>query len=323
MNNKLSTRQQNLQIILNLLDEHSQLSAKELANLTGLSIVSINKLLDIINSKSNIITNDFLNTKGRRAKVYKINYDAKSLGVLELVEIDKKMMAIYYLTNLRGQARFKTLSHQEITSIKQLTKFIKTEISENKPDRIIIGFPGAALDGYLQTSDIKDLQGINLSQTIQNVTGISTTIVNDANASTYGAARELNESQNIAVGLYFPHYLGLGIGIVINNQLINGADGLAGEAQYSTISSDLNAVEKIIQYTQNIISFLNPNLIIIYTEKIKLTDNQIETIKQTLKKRLPVFQNYRLDFKRNFENDYLIGLATIGRQNILKEIIID
>lgn len=323
MDAKLTTRQQNLQTILNLLDENPRLSAKQLANLTGLSIVSINKLLDVIISKSSIIATDSLDTRGRRAKVYKLNYAATSLGIVELLEIDQKMTAIYFLTDLAGHIKSKTVAHTEMTSLEQLMTFIKTQVAKQVPARIVVGFPGAELNGYLQTSDIKNLHDINLAQMIQTATDISTTIVNDANASTYGAAHELRENNNIAVGIYFPHHLGLGVGIVINNQLINGADGLAGEVQYSTIASDLNATEKIIAYVQNIVSFLNPNLIIVYTEKLNLSAVQKESIKETLKKKLPIFKNYRLDFDRSFENDYLTGLSTIGRQNLLREIVIN
>jgi len=320
---RLSARQQNLQAILNLLDENEQLSAKELSALTGLSIVSINKLLAIILNNTEIITTDYVNTRGRRAKIYRLNYDAYQLGIVSLVEDGTEIKATYFLTNLQGKILQKQFNNQTITSVEQLTKFIKSQTASNKPAKIIIGVPGAELDGYLQISDVKSLQGINLSLAIETTTDIKTVVVNDANASTFGAAIELNESQNIAVGIYFPNNFAPGVGIVINNRLINGADGLAGEVEYSTIDQKATLSKQIIEYTQNIISFLDPNLIIIYAEKSQLSNLQIDQIKQTIQRRLPLHDKYKIDFERSFEEDYRLGLATIGRHKILNDFIVD
>lgn len=319
--NKFSTRQRNLQTILQLLDDNQTLSAKQLAQLTGLSIVSVNKLLDILDSQTELIATDFLNTRGRRAKTYQLNYDAAHLGIVQLVENDNKIKATYFLTDLSGKILFKKFNDHQIESIDQLTQFIKQQTALNHPQKIIIGVPGAQLDGYLQLSDVKSLRGINLSLAIETATDIETIVINDANAGTFGAAIELNESKNIAVGIYFPNNFGPGVGIVINNRLINGADGLAGEIEYSTIDSDMAVTDQIIAHVQNIISFLDPNLVIVYADKLNLPSLVIDQIKQTVQRHLPLHQNYQLDFSRNFERDYLTGLTTIGRQNIIKSIV--
>lgn len=321
--NKLSARQQNLQSILTLLDTNEKLSAKELAKLTGLSIVSINKLLDILNDSTNIIDSDYINTRGRRAKLYKLNYDSIKLGILQLVEIDNQIQAIYYLTNLAGTVLSKKVHDQKIDSIEELTNFLQKQTIQDPPAKIVIGTPGAELDGYLQLSDLEVLQGINLPLAVKTATDIDTIVVNDANAGTYGAAIELNQSKNSAVGIYFPNSFGPGVGIVINNHLIQGADGLAGEVEYSTVDQTAVITEQIINHLQNIISLLNPNLILVYVEKLGLTPIQIDQIKQTIHRNLPLHQKYQLNFERNFEKDYLTGLTTIGRHDILKSLVSD
>ena len=323
IDNKFSARQQNLQAILNLLDKYDRLSAKELSNYTGLSIVSINKLLEVLITSSNIIAIDYLNTRGRRAKIYRLNYDTIDLGIVQLEEINNKIQATYSLTDLSGKILLKKSNNAAITSISQLTKFISQETNKHKPEKIIIGVPGAELNGYLQLSDVESLRGINLSLAIRTATNVETIVVNDANATTFGAATELNQSGNTAVGLYFPKNSGPGVGIVINNQLINGADGLAGEIEYSTVDIHNSPSQQIISHIQNIISFLNPHLILVYADKLALTDLQIDQIKQTVHRNLPLHEKYKLDFDRNFESDYLTGLTTIGRKNILKNIIVN
>lgn len=323
IDNKYSARQRNLQSILQLLDQYDQLSAKQLASLTGLSIVSINKLLDVIDSNSELIATDYLNTRGRRAKIYKLNYNAKELGVVQLEESNNQIKATYFLTNLAGTIKFKQFNDKKIESVQELTNFIHHQTMQHHPAKVIIGVPGAELDGYLQLSDVESLRGINLPLAVKTATDIETIVVNDANASTYGAAFDLRENENIAVGIYFPNSFGPGVGIVINNRLIHGADGLAGEIEYSTVDSNLDLPQQIEQHVQNIISFLDPNLIIVYADKLKLTALQQDQIKQTIQRNLPLHDKYTLDFERNFEKDYLTGLTTIGRQNLLKSFLND
>lgn len=318
-NSKISARKHNLQSILHLLDMHKSLSAKQLSTLTGLSVVSINKLIELLELK-NILSVDFADTKGRRAKTYQINYQAFTLGALQLSETNDSIKADYFLIDLSGKIISKTSYEEKSISIDQLLDFIRQQTNLNKPQKIVVGISGDELNGYLQLSDVKALQGIKLSKAIQVTTDIDAIVVNDINAGIFGAASSLHESQNIAAGIYFPKLYGPGVGIVINDQLITGADGLAGEIQYSTVDQKNDLQTQIIDHLQNIISLINPNLLIAYIDELGLTDLEINQIIQTIHRRLPLHQNYQLDFNRNFQNDYLLGLATIGRNNIFKKL---
>jgi Transcriptional regulator/sugar kinase len=318
-NSKISAREHNLQSILHLLHIHKSLSAKQLSTLTGLSVVSINKLIELLELK-NILTVDFTNTRGRRAKTYQINYQAYTLGALQLHEVHDYIKANYSLIDLSGKIISQTHYEENITSVEQLLEFIKLHTDESKPQKIIVGIPGDELNGYLQLIDVKALRGIKLSKAIEVSTDIDTIIVNDINACIFGAASSLHESQNIAAGIYFPKLYGPGVGIVINDQLITGADGLAGEVQYGTVDQKESPKNQIIDHLRNIISLINPNLLIAYIDELNLTDLEINQIIQTLHRYLPLHQNYKLDFNRNFQDDYLLGLATIGRNIIFKKL---
>ncbi len=317
---KLSTRQRNLLTMLNLLQQDSSQSAKDLSTQTGLSIVSINKLLDVLDNKQ-LITNGFLNTPGRRAKTYQLRADAGKLGIIQLIENNGKIQITYFLCDLLGQVYLRKEAAKSLDSLDYLLDFIKNMAAKDQPDKIIVGIPGVELNALLQISDVQSLQGINLSAAITTATGIDSSIVNDVNASTYGA-NEKSSSENITVGIYFPKSFGPGVGIVINNHLLHGADGLTGEIQFGTVSSE-NKTQEIIQHLQNIISLLNPNLIIAYIEKLNLSDTEINHIKQTIDRKLPLHQNYSLNFDHNFENDYLTGLIAIGRRQFLRERVLN
>ena len=317
---KLSTRQRNLLTMLKLLQQDSSQSAKDLSTQTGLSIVSINKLLDVLDNEQ-LITNGFLNTPGRRAKTYQLRADAGKLGIIQLIENNGKIQITYFLCDLLGQVYLRKEAAKPLDSLDYLLNFIKNMAAKNRPDKIIVGIPGVELNALLQISDVQSLQGINLSAAITTATGIDSSIINDVNASTYGA-NEKSSSENITVGIYFPKSFGPGVGIVINNHLLHGADGLTGEIQFGTVSSE-NKTQEIIQHLQNIISLLNPNLVIAYIEKLNLSSAEISHIKQTIDRKLPLHQNYSLNFDHNFENDYLTGLIAIGRRQFLREKVLN
>lgn len=316
----LSTRQRNLLTILSLLQQNESISAKNLSAEAGLSIVSINKLLEVLNSK-NLITNGFLNTPGRRAKTYQLQADAAKLGIFQLAEFEGRIQITYYLCNLLGQVYFEKKADQPLLSLEYLLKFVKEVTKINRPDKIIVGIPGVELDTVLQISDVKSLQGIDLNSKINTLTGIDTLIVNDVNASTYGANSKINQ-ENITVGIYFPKKFGPGAGIVVNNHLLQGADGLTGEIEFNTVSSK-DKLQQIIQQLQNIISLLDPNLVIAYVDRLNLSAKDITKIRETLNHKLPLHHAYSLDFQRNFEKDYLTGLVAIGREHLLYDYIVD
>ncbi|WP_334351748.1 ROK family protein [Companilactobacillus sp. HBUAS56257] len=319
LENQFSRRQRNLLTVLQLLDTNGALSAKQLSNMTNLSVVSINKLIDVL-SQNNLIDLNFINTRGRRAKIYQINYKNINLGLIQISQVNSEIIIDYSLTDLSGETLQKASLRKKMNSISEILNFIKDQTQLNKPYKLIVGVSGDEMNDIMQLSDVAILEGINLSKALKISTDIDSIIVNDINAATLGAATQLNQNQNSAVGIYFPKDFGPGVGIVINNQLITGADGLAGEIVYSSINHNSEVHEQITAHLQNIIAFLNPNLLIVYIDELNFNSFQITQIIQALHRNLPLHQNYKLDFNRNFQQDYSLGLATIGKNDYFKII---
>ncbi|WP_334333295.1 ROK family protein [Companilactobacillus sp. HBUAS59544] len=319
LENQFSRRQRNLLTVLQLLDTNGALSAKQLSNMTNLSVVSINKLIDVL-SQNNLIDLNFINTRGRRAKIYQINYKNINLGLIQISQVNSEIIIDYSLTDLSGETLQKASLRKKMNSISEILNFIKDQTQLNKPYKLIVGVSGDEMNDIMQLSDVAILEGINLSKALKISTDIDSIIVNDINAATLGAATQLNQNQNSAVGIYFPKDFGPGVGIVINNQLITGADGLAGEIVYSSINQNSEVHEQITAHLQNIIAFLNPNLLIVYIDELNFNSFQITQIIQALHRNLPLHQNYKLDFNRNFQQDYSLGLATIGKNDYFKII---
>lgn len=110
------------------------------------------------------------------------------------------------------------------------SKWIATLTSEYNIVGIGIGAPnGNIMSGTIEFAPNLPWEGqIKLAEMFQNSTGLKTILTNDANAAaigemTFGAAKDLSDFVLITLGT------GLGSGVVVNNELVSGAHGIAGE----------------------------------------------------------------------------------------------
>ncbi|MDR0899886.1 MAG: ROK family protein [Lactobacillaceae bacterium] len=105
-----------------------------------------------------------------------------------------------------------------------------------------VSFPGVVQGkGYLRSAGaLRSMFDIDLYKTLSEFTDATLTIINDANAATLaekssGAAQDFHDYVLFAVGT------GIGGGIVINNQIVTGHSGMAGE--FGFLSLDMHADE--------------------------------------------------------------------------------
>lgn len=109
------------------------------------------------------------------------------------------------------------------------TKLIEAYDAADKIEGIGIGAPNANYyTGRIENAVNLPWPSINLAELVSQKFGIPVAITNDANAAalgemTYGAARGMKDFIMITLGT------GVGSGIVINGQMVYGANGFAGE----------------------------------------------------------------------------------------------
>lgn len=123
------------------------------------------------------------------------------------------------------------------TVIKNLTQF--TELfKKHSPDLIGIGVPGIIdkKSGLLtQAPNIKGVHNYPLLNTLKEILDIPFILENDASATAvgenwFGAGKTINSMVMLTLGT------GLGGGIIINNKLWNGEDGMAGEVGHIIVN---------------------------------------------------------------------------------------
>ncbi len=136
-------------------------------------------------------------------------------------------------------ARLRVPTHREkgyfhiLNTINDLINQLK-EQSGLKPHAVGIGTPGT-LDpatGLLKNSNTTCLNGMPFKSDLEKMINIPVEIANDANCfslaeATLGCVRELHMPTPVVFGLILG--TGVGGGLVVNNKVINGKNGISGE----------------------------------------------------------------------------------------------
>lgn len=106
----------------------------------------------------------------------------------------------------------------------------------HEPVGLGVGVPGLVTnDGHMLVSvNLPPLDGLNLQNEIQTMTGLPTVVANDVNAfafgeSVYGAGRNYRSFLMVTLGT------GVGGGLILNGKVWTGIDGVAGEFGHMTV----------------------------------------------------------------------------------------
>ncbi|MEP2025845.1 MAG: ROK family protein [Reichenbachiella sp.] len=123
--------------------------------------------------------------------------------------------------------------HHVLFQIKKLVEILEQE-SGLKPEKIGIGTPGSIYPptGHLKNSNSQHLNDQPLLADLQNLLQLPMAMANDANcfalAETHlGIVPEVAPSAGVVFGVIMG--TGVGGGIVVNGQILNGANGIGGE----------------------------------------------------------------------------------------------
>ena len=323
----INIKNHNLNVLRNLLRENRSLSTKELSELSGLSVVSINKLLsELMGSGEVTIQEKPAITGGRRASIYQFNQNYNHFLVVQFTEKKQEIVALFHVCNLFGEV----IEEKEFTKDELIWDLLKQNISafiKKHPalKSIVFGIPGVEIEEKLKIMDFEPLSHLNLRQLVQEEFDLQVMIENDINAATLGYAVELNTSDEIYVSLYYPENYPPGAGIVYDGKLFRGKHGLSGEIKHLPLTSNEEIfpkpkevlVKNIHEALQVVISMYDPTRIVIYTNHLDFSKDDLENIRNELTQVFPYFELTVLKLASSFQSDYLRGLIHLGLENLI------
>ena len=271
---------------------------KEIAQKTNVSIMTTGTILNDFLLKGIIVENELIYVeKGRPTHQYKLNPDYYHECMMYGKNIDCCSI-IYCLKNALGELiDSKKIKKKELVG-EDIVNCLNKIIEEDKYLQYIsLGLPAIISNNQVIESDIDSLKEILL--------------MNDIKCIAYGYNQM--HHQNVCF-LTFPKDSGPGCSMILDNQLIDGNNGIAGEVAYLPLFDFLkkrefdNSLENIIQVVATTIVMYNPHLLILTGENIK--EDDLEAIQKGDLNYVPIHFMPSLKYQENCEDYYFQGLES-------------
>lgn len=286
----------------------------QLAETTGLSVVTINSLVNTLLDAGELLTDTILNSDGGRpAASFRYNSKFRLALTIFMHEYEGQDTAFYCVADLRGEVIERTEQNLSSVNVDSFDSVIENLLCRYPQIKAIcFGIPGEEVNQRLVISDYEKLKEQSLSGHIFKRFHLPVHIENDINAAVMGYCYHNNVPTNkCIIGLYFPGKYPPGAGIYLNGHIYKGRDGLAGEIKYLPFGIDWESFDynpadmeniklKTIQAFQ---CMFNPHAIVLYGEKTPdsisriLQEKSLSTVEKILLPEIITSTDLNTDFE--------------------------
>ena len=320
--NRKDVRNHNLQTIRSALRSLRQATKPQLAEHTGLSVMTVNTLVKILHERGEAeLLEDFLPSGseegGRPARQYRYLADRLMALVMCFYEEAGENRMELGVENLLGDIVFseKVACHE--VSPELLLETIR-RYQEKYPNLalVMMGLPGVEVDGVMAVIDYPALKGLRLREQLESFAGLPVCLVNDINAAVSGYGMTLGQAakDETVVGIYWPRNYPPGAGILLKGELYKGRDGLAGEISCafdrSTCMPEEVSAGQVAEKIVSFVRFWNPHRIVLYHEGI--TPDMEGEFKSLCAASLPERFMPKLILGRPLREDYRRGIHALA-----------
>ena len=311
--NKNIIKEINLNALRNALKYTKVASKPVLAKLTGLSVVTINSLMNtLINSGEAIEDTVLPSNGGRPATSFRFNSEFSLALFIYMHEENGIDTAFVNVSNLYGEIIEKLKVHVTDLKLESFDLLIEKMILKYPAIKVIaFGIPGVEINGKLLV-DYEGLNNQSLTDYIRKKFSLPVIFENDINAVVYGYSylKEAEDDECI-IGIYFPDKYPPGAGIYFNGRIYKGRDGLAGEInnlplginwnKFDFNKEDINEI--IIKIVLSFNCMYNPNTIVLYGRDIeesireKVIERCNSEIQRAMVPEIVISKEINLDFE--------------------------
>jgi predicted NBD/HSP70 family sugar kinase len=230
----------NRAIIISKIIEHGMISRADLAKITGLNKATISvQAADLLEENLIIETQQEHKNLGRRPIMLSINNQA---GFALGIDLDKYSIT-FTLSNLSGALVHSHYIEIETSEYDLILKLLAEQITFYKEKcshapygliGVVIGIHGIVNnDETIYFVPYHKWHNKNLKADLKNETGVTIIVENNANLCSFAEIvyKHYHSENLLSVSLYS----GIGLGIMVNNKLLKGCDGYAGEIGHMII----------------------------------------------------------------------------------------
>lgn len=296
-------------------------SKPQLAELTGLSVVTINSLVNILVENGEVLEDVIMASNGGRpATAYRFNNEFSLALVIYMYEQNFQDTVFICVSDLYGEIVDKI--EKKMTEIKKdsFDSFIETMLLKYPNIKVIsFGMPGEEVDGRLLISDYKELKDQYFTTYIKEKFNLPVIFENDINAAIEGycCSHGVTKSQCV-IGIYFPSKYPPGAGIYIDGGIYKGRNGLAGEIKYLPLGVDwenfnFNKIQMKEIILKTLLAFscmYNPDSIVLYGDEI--SDNIISEFKGKCSSEIEKIMIPEIIISKDLNHDFEIGIKQLA-----------
>ncbi len=269
----------NLDKMRNALKSAGIATKPQLADITGLSVVTVNSLMNTLLAAGEVLPDLTVASEGGRpAASFCYNSKFRMALAIYMHEYHGQDTAFYCVVDLLGnviERREQSLSNVCVESFDAQIEELLGSYSQIQG--VCFGIPGEEVNQKLIISDYEKMREQSLSGHIGEKFHIPVLVENDINAAVMGYCRQNNiPGEECVIGLYFPDKYPPGAGIYLGGNIYKGKDGLAGEIKYLPLGIDWDSFvyhseeikEIIIKTIQTFCCICNPDQIVLYGENM-------------------------------------------------------
>lgn len=325
-----SMKSQNVAKIKRLILQCGSVTKPEVAEKTGLSVVTCGTILNELMANGTIEEKQLmLSSGGRPAMSYQYNVDCGNILCLFVYAEKNEYFIRFQIRDILGNIKNAGAFLEQRLCADILVARIENICAKNLHIRVIVlGIQGCVNNGVIEYSDISELSGVNLTQLIQEKIGIPSYVENDMNTVALGYSKRNSDEKNVAI-LFFPRGQTPAGGFIVDGNILRGTSNLAGElsffpfgldkkSQRATFSNIKKAIPFINQLVVASIVFLDPTVIVVTGGLAsELKENEVFTY---LKKTLNRNQLPKLVVMPMVEEEYMTGLHNIGVDYLVENV---
>ncbi len=272
-------KETNLNKIRNALKTVDTATKPQLAELTGLSVVTVNSLINTLLDTGEVLPDIILSSDGGRpAASFRYNSSFRMALAIYMHEYHGEDSAFYCVVDLLGRVVERIQQKLEEVCLSSFDLHIQ-RLLQSFPQikAICFGIPGGEVNQKLVISDYEKLREKSLSGYIGEQFHLPVFVENDINAAVAGYCHQKSiAADQCIIGLYFPDKYPPGAGIYLNGSIYRGRNGLAGEIKYLPLGADWDNFdynpaemrELVMKTIQSICCLYNPDQLILYGESI-------------------------------------------------------
>lgn len=310
-------RKNNIALVTRTLKSLGSATKGDVAAQTGLSAATCGAVLNELSLSGEVLALEHEASRGGRpAQRYACNPDFFSVLSLYAAGSDDAAELVWSLTSATGGLLASGDRSFLPLTAETFFQFIDTLLSDFPAVQTIgLGLPGVIVDGVVTSCDISLFTDKHIVQDISARSGCFTQAGNDINFTAWGFYRSSCADVSAPVAyIYKPEVPCTGCGIVINGQVLTGANNFAGEVSCLPFTG---AAQTLTQELANIVvslaALINP--VTVALSGPRLNEAQLPEIMQICQQTIPQKHLPVLIYRPSIRQDYLQGIAELTLEN--------